>query len=145
MPCTQFHLILSFVLKANNYATYLRAKQALLALLNEGRLCLPHRKLMEDILSSDEAFQPLFKKALEQFVAIHCVQLFFTNIANAMERGDAFIKIVEEQFPGIPSDPAVPTDLADRIWNAAEGNPEAMQLVAFYGITAAEIEEGKIW
>jgi len=107
--------------------------------LKEGGLCLPHRKLVEDILSSDEAFQSLFKKALEQFVAIHRVQLFFTNIAIALERGDAFVKMVEEQFPGNPA------ELADRIWNAAEGNPEAMQLVAFYGRTAAEIEEGKIW
>jgi len=139
MSCHKFHLILSFALRANNLATYCRAKEALRALLKEGGLCLPHRKLVEDILSSDEAFQSLFKKALEQFVAIHRVQLFFTNIAIALERGDAFVKMVEEQFPGNPA------ELADRIWNAAEGNPEAMQLVAFYGRTAAEIEEGKIW
>jgi hypothetical protein len=139
MSCSQLHLILSFALQANNPATYTRALEASRALSQEGKLCPPHQKLVETILSSDEAFQPLFQKALEQFVAIHRVQLFFTNIAKAQEKDDAFIKIVEEQFPGNP------VELADRIFDAAEGNPEAMQLIAFYGRTAAEIDSDTIW
>ena len=139
MACCQLHLSLSLALKANNPVTYARALSALCALLQEGKLCPPHQKLVETILSSDEAFQPLFQKALEQFVAIHRLELFFTNIAKAQEKDDAFIKIVEEQFPGNPA------ELADRIFDAAEGNPEAMQLIAFYGRTAAEIDSDTIW
>lgn len=139
MACSQLHLIFSFASKAKNPATYSKAKDALRALLQEGGLCPSHQKLVETILSSDEAFQPLFQKALEQFVAIHRVQLFFTNIAKAQQDGNAFIKIVEEQFPGNPA------ELADRIFDAAEGNPEAMQLIAFYGRTAAEIDSDTIW
>jgi hypothetical protein len=139
MSCSQFHLILSFAFKANNVDTYFRALSALRALSLEGKLCPPHQKLVETILTSDEAFQPLFQKALEQFVAIHRVQLFFTNIVKAQQDGNAFIKIVEEQFPGNPA------ELADRIFDAAEGNPEAMLLIAFYGRTAAEIDSDTIW
>jgi hypothetical protein len=139
MACSQLHLIFSFASEAKNPATYSRAKDALRALLQEGGLCPSHQKLAETILSSDEAFQPLFQKALEQFVAIHRIELFFTNIAMAQQRGGAFIKMVEEQYPGNPA------ELADRIFDAAEGNPEAMQLVALYGRTEAEIDSGTIW
>jgi hypothetical protein len=139
MACSQLHLIFSFASKAKNPATYSRAKDALRALLQEGGLCPSHQELVEKLLSSDEALQPLFQNALELFVAIHRINLFVMNITKAQQRGGAFIKMVEEQYPGNPA------ELADRIFNAAEGNPEAMQVVAFYGRTVAEIGSGTIW
>ena len=139
MACFKLHLILTIASDANDTATHLLAIDALRALLQEGALCPSHQEIVETLLSSDEAFQPLFQKALEQFVAIHRVQLFFNNVEKDQKKGNAFIKMVEGRFPGIP------TELADRIFDAAEGNPEAMRLVALYGRTDAEEKSGRIW
>jgi hypothetical protein len=56
-----------------------------------------------------------------------------------VKEGGRFISLILEKFPGEPA------ELADRIFNAAETNPDAMQIIAIYGRTLNEMAEGKIW
>jgi hypothetical protein len=138
MNCIQIALIIVFALKANTPGCYQRAMEALRTLTTDIGSCTGHTKIVEQLLVSSGTRAP-FQKALEQHKLMVRLQLFFGNIEKALREGGAFIELIQEMFPGEPA------TLADRIFEATDSNPEAMQLFTMYGRTPDEIALGTNW
>lgn len=139
MNCSKCAFLISSALKANTKSFYEKSLVALGDLLTESVPCHPHTKIVSELLASSGDLQTRFKHALDEHKLVVRKLLFNVNIDKEQKKGNAFIKIVLETFPGEPA------TLADRIFEAADTNPDAMQLVAMYGRTPEEIATSTMW